>query len=108
MDVTYSDRALKWTEGQDLLQGATQRLNEIVGKRFTRDIKAEWDRTKDEKGEDLCTLRLAGWTESATDSFTKADLESPRNLQTRMFRLWDKLLALRLDYMLDRLTEDEK
>ena len=106
MNVIYSDKAEKWTEGRELLHMATRNLEKVVGK-HSPEIDAEWDRTDGENGP-LLTLKIADWNGPATVSFTKADLESPYYLQTRLRRLWDKLLERRLNKAVEKLYQDEK
>jgi hypothetical protein len=106
MNVIYSDKAERWTEGRELLHGATRSLEKVVGK-HSPEIDAEWDRTDGENGP-LLTLKIADWTGPATATFTKADLESPYDLRMGLFRLWDKLLERRLNKAVEKLYQDEK
>ena len=58
MNVSYSDRARQWGEGEVLLRQATKRLEQVLGKSAGL-ISAEWDRTNDERGRLVYTLKLS-------------------------------------------------
>src|SRR6266436_3325167 len=83
MQVTYSDKAAQGGEGLALLQQATRRLEEAIG-RSTDQVRAEWDRTEDVRGRPLYTLRVAEGAESASTSFAPDDLRESFDLRHRL------------------------
>jgi hypothetical protein len=102
MNVTYSDKAKQSGEGFSLLQQATSRLEEILG-RSAGLVEAAWDRTEDDKGHPLYTLRISAWTDSAAASFTPEELVAPRDVRLRLRFLWDDLLRARNHKQLEKL-----
>ena len=83
-------------EGYELLKQATQYLEEVIGPAAAT-AKAEWDRTTNDKGHKLYTLRLSDWTGSVTASFTPEELKFLPYLRIRLYRLWGDLLQVRSD-----------
>ncbi len=103
MNVKYSDKAKQPAEGFTLLQQATALLEEVLGPSAAV-VRAEWDRTEDEKGRTIYTLRLSDWTGAVQTKCAPDELESPRNLRYRLHRLWGDLLQLRSHQQLKNLT----
>ncbi len=106
MKVSYSEKAKERGEGFALLQQVTERLEEVV-RRFSGEVKAEWDRT-DRNGHSLYTLRLSDRADSASASFAPEELRPSHELQIRLYRLWDALLKARSERLLQELGKDEK
>src|SRR5258708_7534951 len=94
MDVTYTDKAKQWGEGFSLLQGATTRLQEILGPSADH-VKAVWDRIEDEKHRTLCTLHISDGMDAATAALTPDELQSDPHLRYRLHRLWGDVLQAR-------------
>jgi hypothetical protein len=102
MEVTSSDKARQLGEGLALLQQATPHLEEILG-RLATPVRAEWDRSEDEKGQPLYALRISDGTDVATRKFDLDDLRSRHEVRFGLYRFWDDILAARLDRSLRRL-----
>src|SRR5205809_88795 len=102
MNVTYSEKARQSHDGLVLLEQAIPRLEEAIGPAAAR-VKAEWDRTEDEKGRPLYPLRISDGRDSAIRSFAPEELRSPTRLQFLLTRLWGDLLQARNHRELDDL-----
>src|SRR5438270_12959074 len=94
MNVTYSEKARQDGEAYALLQQATKRLEEVLG-RSAGLVKAEWDRAAGEEGRPVYTLRISDGTDSATATFPPDDLRTPSYLLFGLYRLWDDVLRAR-------------
>ena len=104
MNVIYSEKAKQWGEGRELLEQATQQLEDVLGP-AAGGVKAEWDREEDAKGCPVYTLSLADREESASASFTPDELQSSHHLRYRLYSLWDDVLKLRVHRSLEKLLE---
>ena len=102
MDVIYSDKLRQGDEKYALLQQVTTRLEEAIGPSANR-VKAEWDRTEDERHRPLYTLRISDPTATATTSFAPDELAASPHLRFRLHRLWGDLLQVRSHQQLDDL-----
>jgi hypothetical protein len=104
MNVTYTDKAKQGREGFTRLQGATNRLEEVVGPSSGR-VKVEWDRTEDEKGQPRYNLRISDEVGSASTSFAPDELVPSSSLLFRLTRVWDEVLRVRVHKYLDDLQK---
>jgi hypothetical protein len=104
MNVRYSEEARQSREGIRLLEQAVPRLEEAIGPSAAR-VEAEWDRTEDEKGHPLSTLRISDGAGSAARSFEPDELMSPTYLWLGLLRLWGDVLQARNHRQLKRLQE---
>src|SRR3954452_21327058 len=96
MNVTYHDTARQWGEGYVLLQHATKRLEEVLGP-SAGEVSAEWDRSQDERGRLVYTLKLSGFAREVSATFTPDELRSPSHLRSRLLDLWGDLLQAHSD-----------
>lgn len=97
MNVTTSD---------PLLQQATECLDKILrSSAFADQVQAEWDRSEDQKGRPLYTLRLSAWGDSVTASFTPRELRDRRELRWGLRELWIDLLQVNSRKLLENLTK---
>lgn len=104
MNVTYSESVRQWGDGFTLAQQGTKRLEEALGSSAGQ-ATAEWDRTEDEKGRALFTLRLRDFTGEVTTRLAPDDLRSQALASSRMYVLWAHLLQIRNQKHLDGLME---
>jgi hypothetical protein len=108
--VVYTDRAKQDPKDYAALQAVTNVLDNVSTP--SRDIvTAEWDKTTDPHGGPAYVLRLSDWSGSASQVFGPTDLD-PSNiyLRSRLFSLWDRVLANRTHRLLDdirRSNEEE-
>jgi hypothetical protein len=107
MNVTYTERAKNPSETFALLQQATQKLDDVVG-RSSATLSAEWDRTEDTKGRPWYTLHITDFADSAQTSFAPDHLKPSYDLQFRLYRLWDHLLQARGERLLQELNQGEE
>jgi hypothetical protein len=91
MNINYTDRVKKWDEGFPLVQQATNRLQEILGEDAGL-VTGEWDRTEDEKGRTLLTLRLKDATGEVVGKIELDELRSRAETSFRLHSLWGDLL----------------
>ena len=103
MRVTITDRVKHIPEGFGLVQHATERLEEVLGQ-STGLVSAEWDRSEDEKGRTLYTLRLNDFTGEVVARFAPDELRSSAQTDFRIYRLWGDLLQARNQKQLESLT----
>jgi len=100
-EVVYTDRARQDPKEYAALQAVTNMLDEVSTQ--SRDIvSAEWDKAADPHGGPAYVLRLSDWSGSASQVFGPKDLD-PNNhyLRSRLFSLWDKVLANRTHRLLE-------
>jgi len=100
-EVVYTDRAKQDPKEYAALQAVTNVLDEVSTQ--SRDIvTAEWDRATDPHGGPAYVLRLSDWSGSASQVFGPNELD-PKNqyLRSRLFSLWDKVLANRTHRLLE-------
>jgi hypothetical protein len=107
MKVTYSEKTKQPAASYSLLQQATGKLEEVVG-RHSVTANADWDLTEDAKGRPLYTLRVSDGSDSAKTSFAPDELTPSYFLQIRLYRLWGELLQSRTERQLQALTTDEE
>lgn len=103
LKVTYSDEAKRWGEGFVLLQQATKRLEEALG-RSAPWVVATWGRTEDARGRPLYTLRLSDWVGTVSATFTREELQAACHDLYRWHRLWGDLLQARSERQLFQLA----
>ncbi|HKI30260.1 MAG TPA: hypothetical protein VKA46_00110 [Gemmataceae bacterium] len=111
MNVTYSDKAKQGGEEYTLLQHATKQLEELLGEAIegaAEGVKAEWDRGQDAGGRTTYTLRLSDEADSVSSDFSPDELQSDKDLQRRLRRLWSSLLAARGRRILRGLRESRE
>ena len=95
MDVTYTDRAKQRGKDFPLLQEASRQLEKMVERSSGR-VRAEWDRSEDEKGRPVYTLRISDGTHAAHAEFPPDYLKFSTYVPARLSQLWgDVLQALR-------------
>src|SRR4051812_15049449 len=102
--VTYSEKAKEEKEGHALLQKATARLEEVLGPSAGL-VSAAWDRTQDERGRVLYTLRLSDFTGEVFAAFTPDELRSSAHLRSRLLDLWGDLLQVRSNTQVKKLQQ---
>lgn len=94
MKVTYSDKARQWEKERQLLQNATRRLEEILG-RSADSVVAEWDRTEDAHKRLQYVLTLRDSTEEAQATFSPEALNFDDYVRARLYHLWGDILQVR-------------
>src|SRR6185369_604517 len=102
--VTYKDGFGQAANLRDPAERATRELNELLGLSASQ-VSAEWDRTEDERGRPLVTLRIWDGTGEAIARFTPRELEDPTQLRGRFYHLWGDLLEIRSHKQLQALME---
>jgi hypothetical protein len=102
MDISYSEKAKTGGE-YTLLEKATKRLEEAVGRSASL-ISGQWDRTEDDNGRTLYTLRLKDFTGEVMGRFALDELRSPEKTAFRVYRLWGDLLQVGTQKRLEELT----
>src|SRR5205823_5268632 len=96
--VTYSKSLQEIPELYAKVRKATELLEEIIGSSFSGDrIDAEWDRSIDERGHSVLTLRIADWMGAKTAVVAPPELDQLDVLRSRFYRLWGGLLSDRND-----------
>ena len=106
MQVTYSDKARQEGEDFKLLQQASNRLEEILGKAAPR-VGAEWDRRDEPMGRHRYTLRITDNSFSSSMEFDRNELQIPDEYQFRLYDLWDNILKAHIEKHLHDLRDDE-
>src|SRR5439155_11030490 len=104
MNIKYSDRVKQWAEGYPLVEQATNRLPEVLGK-YAEVVIGEWDRAEDEKGRAVATLRLRDPNGEVVRKFTPDELRSPAQTAFGLYQLWGRLIQARLDKQIEGLGE---
>ncbi len=107
MNVIYTDRGKPWREGAEVLQPVNVELEDAIGSP-TEDVRAEWDRTMDDRGRTLYRLRISDGTDQASVSLTPEELQSPSDRRYRMLRLWAALLRDQSHRHLRKLRDMDK
>ncbi len=90
MKINYTDNVKQWPEGFELVQKATNRLEEVIGPANAPFMSGEWDRTEGEKGQKQFTLHLKNPDGEVTSRFDLDDLQNPHLLSSRMHNLWNE------------------
>lgn len=106
MNVIYTDKAKQSGTGLARLEQATMHLKEIVGaSRLTGEVTAEWDRKEGRWpwGSSHYILRLSDWAGKVEADFASGDLQTSRELTSRLRSLWGDLLAVRSHKLVERL-----
>jgi hypothetical protein len=101
MDVKYPDTGAQPGDEHALLAMATRLLEEAAGS--APNLKIEWDRSNDENGRPVYTLRLSDRSGSASGGFSPEDLRDTTHLRYRLIRLWGDLLQARSHKQLQEL-----
>ena len=91
MNIKYTDNVKQWVEGYPLVQQATNRLKEVLGESAGL-VTGEWDRTEDEKGRAVATLRLRDPNGEVVRKFTPDELRSPAQTAFGLYQLWGRLI----------------
>jgi hypothetical protein len=104
MNVIYTDRARQRGEESALLQGATRRLEDVLGQSAGL-VTAEWDRVQDERGRPPYRLTISDRTGSVSTDFALTELTSSSHMRGRLLQLWGDLLQIRSHRQLQVLTE---
>ena len=102
MNAVYTHKAKQWSEGFHLLQIATTLLTEIIGP--SGDIvTAEWDRTEDDNGRALYTLRICDPSGETKAKFPPEELNNRDYMRIRLYHLWGDILEKRSHKQLEAL-----
>src|SRR5712664_1951292 len=103
MNITYSEKA-KQSPDFLYLQQASEQLKEVLGSSADH-VSAAWDRTQDNKGRPLYSLRISDSTGEAEAKFAPDELPRPTHLRVRLYRLWGDLLQARSRRQLEELKK---
>lgn len=101
--VMYSDKAKQGGERFELLQQATRRLEEVLG-RSAPWVKVAWDRGEDARRRPFYTVRISDWLATVSATFTPDELRSYSQDRSYWHTLWGDLLQVRSDRQLSELT----
>ena len=101
--VIYSDNLKQDPKGYSAVQAATNILKN-VSTRSRDEVTAEWDKATDAHGRPAYILRLSDWAGSASKVFALHELELTDALWSRLWSVWDDLLASRSN----RLREESR
>jgi hypothetical protein len=104
MNVTYRDKVKQRGEGDVLVRQATKRLEEVLGPSAAL-VSAEWDQTLDERGRIRYVLKISDFSGEVSATFAAEELESPRQVRSRLLDLWGDFLQVRSDTQVKRLQE---
>jgi hypothetical protein len=103
MKVTYSEKVQQAHEDYAILQQATKLLQQGLGPSGAQ-ATAEWDRTEDERGQAVYTIRIsdsAGLTAQAR--FSPQELRIPSHVRLRLLHAWGDVLQERSHKQLQEL-----
>jgi hypothetical protein len=103
-EVTYSDAIQQDPQALALVQRGTGRLEEIVGRSASR-VSAAWDRSQDNRGRPVLTLRIWDSDDEATVSFTLSQLEDELTRDILLYDVWGDLLQSRNNRQVQALLE---
>jgi hypothetical protein len=106
-EVIYKDGIRRKPKLLALAEQATETLEDILGHNAP-DISAEWDSTRNARGEDVLTLRLADWAGSATGVFEPEEWEHSNLLKSGLRLLWDDVLRIRNHKQLQDLLRSDQ
>jgi hypothetical protein len=102
MKVTFSDAVKRRGEEYALLQQASKELEESIGPPAAG-VTAEWNRSEDEEGRPLYTLRISDGTDAAVGTLDWGEMNRLTSLRFRLSRLWDDVLKARGDRQFKKL-----
>ena len=104
MQVKVQEKIRRDPKLASVVDGATKVLEGEVTSSADR-ATAEWSLSQDEQNRPLVELRLSDFEGSVARRFSLDELTNTSYLQGRLNRLWDDLLAVRLDKQLARLRQ---
>ena len=102
MDVQYSPEVREWAEGAPLLGDASDLLAVAVGPKRAEQVKGEWTRVRDTRGQMRYRLTIRDAAGEASTDFTPAELRNPLHMKVRIYRLWGDLLKIHSDIQHER------
>jgi len=102
MDVQYSPEVREWAEGAPLLEQASELLAVAVGPKRAEQVKGEWTRVRDTRGQMAYRLTIRDSAGEASKDFTPAELRNPLQVRVRIYGLWDDLLKIHSDLQHER------
>ena len=102
MDVQYSPEVREWAEGAPLLGEASDLLAVAVGPKRAEQVKGEWTRVRDTRGQMRYRLTIRDAAGEASTDFTPAELRNPLQMKIRVYGLWDDLLKIHSDIQHER------
>lgn len=91
MNTTYSEDVRQRPEDYQLLQQATDELEEILGDSAT-EATAEWSCREDREGRLIYSLTLRDFTGEMSRQFAPDELRSPNLMRFGLYRIWGDLL----------------
>ncbi len=105
MQMTYSDKVKKW-QHYDLVEHATNQLEEVLGPSSAGSVTGVWDWMKDERNRDLLTLQLRDRVSEneVVGRFAPDELRSTSQMSFRLSRLWGDLLQAQSEKLLKHLS----
>ena len=110
--IIYHDRLKQSGDLLALAQQATPIIEEILAsskmyedylRPTVGQVEVGWDRSEDERGHPQISVTLRDRLGEVSERFTPEELATPRDLRGRLSWLWDDLLKVRSDRMLQQL-----
>jgi hypothetical protein len=107
MQVIYSDRAMQDRKGYAWMQKASEFLEEAS--RLTWDpIRAEWNRTEDQRGQVRYTLKLSDFAGEANTDFSPDELDGAAHAELHLYRVLGDLMRNRSRKLLEKIRQDHE
>ena len=89
----------------ELVTAACHALGDIVGADGA-EVRADWSLVADHQGRTIVRLDLSDFTGRAEAKFSPDEMENPRQVRFRLYRIWGDLLQIRSHKQLKQLTEE--
>lgn len=103
MNMTFTDKTKQAAEQFILLEQTEKQLEEVLGE-SSELVEARWDRTEDARGRSVYVLSLKDSFGEVSGNFAPTELQSPNQIDFRLYRLWGDLLGAQTKKLLQEIA----
>ncbi len=103
MKMTFTDKTKQISDQFILLEQTKKQLEEVLGESSGL-VEARWDRTEDARGRPIYVLQLKDSFGEVSGNFAPTELQSPNQIDFRLYRLWGDLLGAQTKKLLQEIA----